>query len=86
MRKKDLDGYWLRSPDLISPGVFLWGYLKFKVYASNFQTIQELKANMRAEITAIASEMLEKVMKNAAKRSHFALANKGDLIYVVFKN
>lgn len=76
-----------RSPDLTPPDFFLWGYLKSKVYASKPQTIDELKANIRAEIIAIPPEMLEKVMENAAKRAHFALANKGGhLIDVVFKN
>ncbi|KZC13395.1 hypothetical protein WN55_06048 [Dufourea novaeangliae] len=76
-----------RSPDLTPPDFFLWGYLKRKVYASKPQTIDELKANIRAEIIAIPPEMLETVMENAAKRAHFALANKGGhLIDVVFKN
>ncbi|XP_017795069.1 PREDICTED: uncharacterized protein LOC108576567 [Habropoda laboriosa] len=77
----------VESPDLTPPDFFLWGYLKSKVYASKPQTIDELKANIRAEIIAIPPEMLEKVMENAAKRAHFALDNKGGhLIDVVFKN
>lgn len=76
-----------RSPDLTPPDFFLWGYLKSKVYVSNPQTIDELKANIRVEIITIPPEMLEKVMENAAKRAHFAVANKGGhLIDVVFKN
>lgn len=76
-----------RSPDLTPPDFFLWGYLKSKVYANQPQTIDELKANIRAEIDAITPEMLGKVMANAEKRSHFVIANKGGhLIDIVFKN
>ncbi|CAH2002116.1 unnamed protein product [Acanthoscelides obtectus] len=65
-----------RSPDLTPPHFFLWGYLKSKVYSSKPQTTEELKAKIRSAIAAIVPEMPEKVMENAAKRAHFALANK----------
>lgn len=52
------------------------------------QTIEKIKENIFAEIAEIPPKMHEKVMENAAKRSHFVLANKGGhfLIDVVFKN
>lgn len=57
------------------------------VYTNKSQTIDQLKGNIRAEISTILAAMLEKVMENAAKRAHFALLNKGDhLIDVLFTN
>lgn len=52
---------------------FLWGYWKSKVYASNSQTIEELKTNNCAEITDIPLGMLKKVVENAAKKSYILL-------------
>lgn len=60
----------------------LWGYLKSKMYVNEPQTIGELKANIRAEITAIPPEMLKNIIGNAAKRLHFGLANKGGHLIV----
>ena len=65
--------------------IFLWGYLKSKVYASKPKTIDELKCNIRAEIAAITPEMLANVMQNARKRAAFCVSNGGGhLIDVVF--
>lgn len=76
-----------RSPDLTPPDFFLWGYSKSKVYASKAQIIDELEANIRAEIIALPPEMVEEEMKNAAKMAHFAFANRGGhSVDVVFKN
>lgn len=58
---------------LTHPDFFLWGYLKSKVYASNPQTIEELKTNSCAEITGIQLGMLKKVVENAAKKSYILL-------------
>lgn len=55
--------------------------------ANEPQTIDQLKANVRGEISAAPPEMLEKVMENVAKRAHFAVDNKGGhLIDGVFKS
>ena len=39
-----------RSPDLMPPDYFLWGYLKERVYINKPHTIQKLKDNICAEI------------------------------------
>ena len=76
-----------RSPDLTAPDFFLWGFLKSKVYANKPKTLDELKDNIRAEITAISPEMLANVMENARKRAEFCIRNEGGhLIDVVFGN
>lgn len=82
MRREDLDSYWFQQDGVTLTGhpdlhiwpfriFFLWDYLRSKMYASNPHTIEVLKPNIRAKMT-IPTEMLEKVMENVAKRSHFA--------------
>ena len=74
-----------RSPDLTVPDFLLGGYLKSKVYASKPKTIDELKCNIRAEISAITPKMLANFMQNARKRAAFCVSNGGGhLIDVVF--
>ena len=49
------------------------------------KTIDELKCNIRAEISATTPEMLANVMQNARKRAAFCISNGGGhLIDVVF--
>ena len=65
--------------------IFLWGYLKSKVYASKPKTIDELKCNIRAETVAILPEILANVMQNTRKRDAFCVSNGGGhLIDVMF--
>lgn len=66
-------------------GLFLWGYLKSKVYANKPTTLEALKTNIRAEIEAISPEMLAKVLENSKKRAQYCVARKGGhLLDVVF--
>ena len=59
------DLHWLaRSPNLTSPDIFLWGYLKEKVHVNKPQTLDQLKNNILQEIENIPIEILKKVMKN----------------------
>ena len=77
----------LRSPDLTPPDFFLWGYLKGKVYANKPSTIQQLKANIREEMSALGPEILTKVMENALERARQVEANNGrHLKDIIFKN
>jgi len=39
-----------RSPDLVPPDYFLWGYLKWRFYQNKPRTIDVLKANITEEI------------------------------------
>lgn len=76
-----------RSPDLTPPDFYLWGYLKSKVYISKPRTLAQLKNNIRREIRKISAETLEKVMKNAEKRAHFAIKEKGGHLHdIIFHN
>ena len=76
-----------RSPDLTPPDFFLWRHLKSKVYVNKPRTVEELKDNIRAEIAAIATEMLAKTMESASKRVQNVInARGGHLRDIIFKN
>lgn len=57
-----------RSPDLSPLDIFLWGYLKGKVYRDNPANIDQLKKNIRREIKKIPTTVLEKVINSFEKR------------------
>jgi hypothetical protein len=56
-----------RSADLNACDFFLWGYLKSKVYEKKPRTTVDLKKNIRDELAAISSTMLQQVMHNFQK-------------------
>ena len=56
------------SPDLKAL-IFLWGFLKERVYVNKPQNIRELKQNIRTEIANLEPEMLHTVMQNALERA-----------------
>ena len=47
-----------RSPDLTAPDVFLWGYLKSKVYSNRPTDLHTLKESIREEIPKLSEEIL----------------------------
>jgi inhibitor of nuclear factor kappa-B kinase subunit alpha len=53
-----------RSPDLNPCDFYLWGNLKQKVYKTNSHTIEELKENIRNEVSAISPGELQRVITN----------------------
>ena len=59
----------LRSCDLTPLDVFLWGFVKDKVYTDVPQSIHELKEKICAIIEVIKPQMYENVMENFMKRA-----------------
>jgi hypothetical protein len=57
-----------RSPDLNACDIFLWGYLKSKVYEKKPETAVDLKQNIRDAVATISPTMLQRVMQNFQKR------------------
>jgi hypothetical protein len=57
-----------RSPDLTSPGFFLWSYLKDIVYRSNPRDLKQLKMNITSAIEEVNEGTLRKVARNMVKR------------------
>ena len=64
-----------RSPDLMPPDYFLWGYLNFlwgylkgRVYQNKPRTIVAFKANITEEIQAVTADVLARTLQNMARR------------------
>ena len=57
-----------RSPDLTLCDFYLWGYLKYKVYARNPHTLDELKDYFRTEINLITEQQLMSGNENLLSR------------------
>ncbi|XP_025018119.1 uncharacterized protein LOC112539619 [Tetranychus urticae] len=56
------------SPDLNPCDYFLWGYVKDKVYATQIDNIEQLKAAIYSAINSIDSNTLARVISNFYKR------------------
>lgn len=67
-----------RSIDLSPLDIFLWGYLKGKVYIDKPNTLQELKLKIIQEINRIIPEMLSAVMNSVIKRVRLCFTNNGN--------
>jgi len=64
-----------RSPDLSPCDVFLWGYLKEKVFKHHPRSLEDLKERIQQEIDSIPPELTQRVMKNFRERLHQCVAN-----------
>lgn len=60
-------GFEFGDPDLSLPHLILWYYLKSKMYARKFETIDELKNDPSAEVIAKTTKKLVKIKKNVAE-------------------
>jgi hypothetical protein len=56
-----------RSPDLTSPGFFLYSYLKDTVYRSNPRDLKQLKMNIIRAIEEVNERTLRKFARNMVK-------------------
>jgi len=74
-----------RSPDLIPCDVFLWGYLKEKVFRHRPRSVEDLKERIQQEIDSIPPELTRRIMKSFRERLQQCVANDGcimsDLIF-----
>jgi hypothetical protein len=50
-----------RSPELIVPHFFLWGFLKYRVFRRRIVTIPELKPAIVDEVAAIDEDLRRRV-------------------------
>ena len=76
-----------RSPDLSACDLFLWGYLKSKVYVRKPRTVDNLKVSIREEIATVPKEMLVNVMQNFEERLRTCLQQEGrHLSDIIFRN
>ena len=66
-----------RSPDLTVPDIFLWGYLKNKVYANQSQNLQQLQARIAAEIGDLDREIISVACKSVPNRLSACIVSEG---------
>jgi hypothetical protein len=57
--------------------LFLWGYVKDKVYSTPFPDIDTLKARIRDALATVAEEMLEKTWREIEYRLDVLRATNG---------
>jgi len=75
-----------QSPDLSPCDVFLWGYLKEKVFKHRPRSLEDLKERIQQEIDSIPTELTRRVMKNFQERLQQCVANVGRLMSdLIFK-
>lgn len=68
-----------RSPDLTAMDFFLWGYIKNKVYKTQFNNVEELQACVLREFHRINGRILEKVINSTLRRAQLCINNNGGL-------
>ena len=74
-----------RSPDLMPPDYFLWGYPKGRDYQNKPRTIDALKANITEEIQAVTADVLAQTFQNMACRVQSCLdANGGHFQHMLW--
>ena len=66
-----------RSPDLISPYYFLWGFLKERVMAVASTTSDDMKERIRRACTEITPQMLAEVRRSFHQRINNCLQVEG---------
>jgi len=64
-----------QSPDLSPCDVFLWEYLKEKVFKHRPQSLEDLKERIHQEIDSIPPELTRRVMKNFREHLQQYVAN-----------
>ncbi|XP_046683513.1 uncharacterized protein LOC124369534 [Homalodisca vitripennis] len=72
-----------RSPDLSIIVIFLWGFLKARVYKNKPRTLVELKEAISQEIANLPPAMLEKVFDSFSARLEECLAKEGRYLQVL---
>ena len=75
-----------RSPELTVPVVFLWGFLKDRVFRRRIVTIQELKQAIVDEVAAIDEDLRRRVYGKFQTRLQQCVdVNGGHLPDVIFR-
>lgn len=70
-----------RSQDITPCGFWFWSYVKYNVYRSNPQSLDELQQRITEEIFAIDAEMLKNVVDSIPRRMEYLLEKIGGHIF-----
>ena len=75
-----------RSPDLCLCDVFLWGYLKEKVFKHHPRSLEDLNERIEQEIDSIPPVLTRRVMKSFRECLQQCVANDGrHMSHLIFK-
>ena len=75
-----------RSPELTVPDLFLWGFLKDRVFRRRIMTIPELKPAIVDEVAATDEDLRRRVYGNFQTRLQQCIdVNRGYLPDVIFR-
>lgn len=66
-----------RSPDLTPLDFFLWGDLKNKIYGTNPESLEDLKARIQSAIIDIDTRTINKVLRSVRKRCLLCIQQNG---------
>jgi hypothetical protein len=66
-----------RSPDITPCDFWFWGYIKYNVYRSDPQSLDELQQRITEEILGIDVEMLQNVIDSIPRRMENLLEQNG---------
>lgn len=66
-----------RSPDLTVPDTFLWGTLKNRVYAQEFENVEQLRASIIDQCRAIRRRDIERAVQNLERRARLCIQEGG---------
>ena len=79
--------YTLRARSKCPCDIFLWGYLKVKVFKHRPWSLEDVKEMIQQEIDSIPPELTRRVMKNYRKRLQQCVATDGrHMSDIIFKN
>ena len=66
-----------RSPDLNPLYLYLWGFLKSRVYCPRPANLDQLEANIRREVNALDPATVSRALLDVKVRAHKCIANNG---------
>ena len=58
-------------------GLFVWGFIKSKVYVRNYTSLDELKESITAAFEELTPQMVTSTLKNMEKRLQAVIERKG---------
>ncbi|GFW34018.1 uncharacterized protein TNCV_287021 [Trichonephila clavipes] len=61
------------SPDLNPCDLWLWGFIKDRIYSGGIRTLPDLKASIVHHVAEIHRELLRVAIKNAIKRFQYVI-------------
>ncbi|GFU29128.1 DUF4817 domain-containing protein [Trichonephila clavipes] len=71
-----------RSPELIPLEFFFWGYVKYTVYGTQVNSLEELKQNIQTAVATVDVSMLKRSRMELEYRLDIVRATKGSHVEI----